>query len=159
MKVVNSEMQVKPRYKSVIRNDLQINTRDERSLNPSPMYPNSNSVQDVEPTQRRTLERKRATNDLYTRIGEQITQTPRKQMDGLMKLPTYDMAHHGQYMNQQSIQEESLQDLHMNHQDSLTKRSSLPLEKSLNGGGNNDMMYYDFITNSSVEMFEHHQDH
>ena len=35
--------------------------------------------------------RKAATNDLYSRIGQQITSTPRNQIEGLVKLPSIEV--------------------------------------------------------------------
>lgn len=84
----NAEAQSKPRYASVIRNQLPTGGEGQQSsqLHNGGDYPsaraiaNHNSVCQLE-SQRRTLMRKAATNDLYSMVGHQITQTPRNQME------------------------------------------------------------------------------
>lgn len=95
------------------------------------------------------LQRKAVTNDLYSRVGHQIA-TPRKNIDGLTKLPVIGFNPPGSNFNP-SVLEQPLTELQMNHQDSLLKRSSTQEQQLI---GPQEYVYYEFITNSSVEMFD-----
>jgi len=98
--------------------------------------------------------RKAATNDLYSRIGQQITSTPRNQIEGLVKLPSIEK-HHGSQIQYGLLEEELLADLQLSQGPSIMKKSHT-LENGIDDP--NDYRYYDFITNGSVEMFDQQQD-
>lgn len=143
-KKVQADVQPKPRYKSVIRNE---NTS---SPNPTTGTSDANYNSSIQ-TDRRTLQRKAATNDLYSRIGQEITSTPRN--GGLMPLPNIDLKLNPKSYQHSSIMEEyqeSFTDLKVHREDSLLKKSNT-VEQQLHG---NDPIYYDFITNSSIGMFD-----